>query len=80
MPLTPDASPATKAPPLDAAAAAAGVAPTAAAPAASAAGSSVFCFLVSCSLMFFASRRDGLDSQVRMLYVGRLQNGTQDQS
>ena len=51
-PLTSDASPATKAPPLDAAAAASGVAPTAAASAvASAAGSSVFCFLASCSLM-----------------------------
>ena len=50
-PLTSDASPATKAPPLDAAAAS-GVAPTAAASAAaSAAGSSVFCFLASCSLM-----------------------------
>ena len=54
-PLTPDASPATKAPALDAAAAAAGVAPTAAAPAASAAGSSVFCFLASCSLIALVS-------------------------
>ena len=57
-PLTSDASPATKAPPLDAAAAASGVAPTAAASAASAAGSSVFCFLASCSLMVRVRGRD----------------------
>jgi hypothetical protein len=58
-PLTSDASPATKAPPLDAAAAASGVAPTAEASAvASATGSSVFCFLASCSLML---RREGRD-------------------